>query len=91
MPKYNGMTATDATAAGNYKLHLSMEHRSLSFEKYKLHLSMEHRSLSFEKDHISQGVENAILHRWLKSDAPTRTYLHLIKCLKQSRLGALAD
>ena len=47
-----------------------------------------------EKDHISKGAENvtqAILQKWLTSDAPTRTYQHLIECLRQSELGALAE
>ena len=47
-----------------------------------------------EKDHIIKGAESvteAILQKWLKSDAPTRTYEHLIECLRQSELGALAE
>ena len=47
-----------------------------------------------EKDHISKGavsVTKEILKRWLTSDAPTRTYQHLIECLRQSELGALAE
>ena len=46
-----------------------------------------------EKDNISKGAEGvtqAILKKWLTSDAPTRTYQHLIECLRQSQLGALA-
>ena len=47
-----------------------------------------------EKDHIIRGaasVTQAILQKWLTSDAPTRTYQHLIECLRQSELGALAE
>ena len=47
-----------------------------------------------EKDHISKGAESVtkeILKKWLTSDAPTRTYQHLIECLRQSELGALAE
>ena len=47
-----------------------------------------------EKDHINKGAESvtqAILQKWLTSDAPTRTYQHLIECLRQSELGALAE
>ena len=47
-----------------------------------------------EKDHLSKGAESvtqAILQKWLTSDAPTCTYQHLIECLKQSELGALAE
>ena len=47
-----------------------------------------------EKDHIYKGAESvtqAILQKWLTSDAPTRTYQHLIECLRQSELGALAE
>ena len=47
-----------------------------------------------KKNHIQNGAESvteAILLKWLKSDAPTRTYQHLIECLRQSELGALAE
>ena len=47
-----------------------------------------------EKDNIirgAEGVTQAILQKWLTSDAPTRTYQHLIECLRQSELGALAE
>ena len=47
-----------------------------------------------EKDHLIRGAESvtqAILQKWLTSDAPTRTYQHLIECLRQSELGALAE
>ena len=46
------------------------------------------------KDHIHNGNESvtrAIIQKWLGSDAPTRTHQHLIECLKQSELGALAE
>ena len=36
-------------------------------------------------------VTRAILQKWVTSDAPTRTYQHLIDCLRQSELGALAE
>ena len=47
-----------------------------------------------EKDHVHKGAESitqSILRKWLTSGAPTRTYQHLIECLQQSELGALAD
>ena len=47
-----------------------------------------------KKNHIHDGAESvteAILQKWLTSDAPTRTYQHLIECLRQSELGALAE
>ena len=48
-----------------------------------------------KKNHIQDGaagsVTQAILQKWLTSDAPTRTYQHLIECLKDSDLGALAE
>ena len=47
-----------------------------------------------KRNHIHDGgaesVTQAILQKWLTSDAPTRTYKHLIECLRQSELGALA-
>ena len=48
-----------------------------------------------EKNNIHKGAESvtqSILIKWLTSGAaPTRTYQHLIDCLRQSELGALAD
>ena len=47
-----------------------------------------------EKDHIIRGAESvtqAILQKWLTSDALTRTYQYLIECLRQSELGGLAE
>ena len=47
-----------------------------------------------KKNHIHEGAESvtqAILQKWLTSDAPNRTYQHLIECLRQSELGALAE
>ena len=47
-----------------------------------------------KRDHIHDGAESvtqAILIKWLTSGAPNRTYHHLIECLRQSELGALAD
>ena len=40
----------------------------------------------------AEGVTQAIIKTWLKSGAaPTRTYQHLIECLRQSELGTLAE
>ena len=47
-----------------------------------------------ERHHIRDGADSvaeAILQKWLTSDAPSRTYQHLIECLRQSELGALAE
>ena len=48
-----------------------------------------------EKDYISKGTESitrAIIQKWLTNgDESTRTYQHLIECLKESELGALAE
>ena len=47
-----------------------------------------------EKDHIGNGAESVtkeILKKWLTSGATPRTYQHLIDCLRQSELGALAE
>ena len=44
------------------------------------------------KDKGAERVTQSILQKWLTSGAaPTRTYQHLIECLEQSELGALAD
>ena len=47
-----------------------------------------------KKNHISEGAEaitQSIIKKWLTSGAPTRTYQHLVECLGQSELGALAE
>ena len=46
-----------------------------------------------KRNHIHDGaksVTEAILQKWLSSDAPTLTYHHLIECLRQSELSALS-
>ena len=48
-----------------------------------------------KRDHINKGAKDiteAIIQKWLTSGAaPIRTYQHLIECLRQSELGALAE
>ena len=47
-----------------------------------------------ERDQINKGTEavtRTIVQKWLTSGAPTCTYQHLIACLRQSELGALAE
>ena len=47
-----------------------------------------------KKDHDgAESVTQAILQHWLvtSGDSSTRTYQHLIECLRDSELGALAD
>ena len=47
-----------------------------------------------ERDQINKGAEavtRTIIQKWLTSGAPTRTYQHLIECLRQSELGTLAE
>ena len=47
-----------------------------------------------KKNHKQDGAESVtqeIMKSWLTSDAPTRTYEHMIECLRMSKLGALAD
>ena len=78
------MKIIQTIAAGNYKM-------------FGMFLLQDKNGLAvdlIEKDHINKGAENvtqAILQKWLTSDAPTRTYQHLIECLRQSELGALAE
>ena len=74
----------ETIAAGNYK----------TFGMYLLRDDNGAMVDLVEKDHIIKGaasVTEAILQKWLTSDAPTRTYQHLIECLRQSELGALAE
>ena len=48
-----------------------------------------------KKNHTQDGAESvteAIIQKWLTNgDESTCTYQHLIECLRQSELGALAD
>ena len=49
-----------------------------------------------EKDQVNRGkgaesITHTIVQKWLTSGAPTRTYQHLIECLRQSKLGTLAE
>lgn len=47
-----------------------------------------------KKDLIHEGaagITQAIMQKWLISDKLPHTYEHLIQCLKQSELGALAE
>ena len=74
----------ETIAAGNYKM----------FGMYLLQDKNGTMVALLKKNHISDGAESvteAILQKWLTSDAPTRTYQHLIECLRQSELGALAE
>ena len=75
----------ETIAAGNYKM----------FGMYLLQDKNETMVDLIEKDHINKGgakiVTKEILKKWLTSDAPTRAYQHLIECLRQSELGALAE
>ena len=74
----------ETIAAGNYKM----------FGMYLLQDKNETMVDLLKKNHIHDGVESVtkeILKKWLTSDAPTRTYQHLIECLRQSELGALAE
>ena len=74
----------ETIAAGNYK-------------RFGMYLLRDDNGVIvdlIEKDRIIKGaasVTEAILQKWLTSDAPTRTYQHLIECLRQSELGALAE
>ena len=40
--------------------------------------------------HNDLDITEAIFQKWLTSEAPTRTYQHLIECLRMSKLVALA-
>ena len=74
----------ETIAASDYKM----------FGMYLLQDKNETMADLIEKDHINKGakiVTKEILKKWLTSDAPTRTYQHLIECLRQSELGALAE
>ena len=70
-----------------------------NYKKFGIHLLRDANGARvdlIEKNHISKGADRenvtlAILQKWLESDAPTRTYQHLIECLRQTGLRALAE
>ena len=68
-----------------------------NYKTFGIHLLQDANGAQVDlikKNQISNGDENvtrAILQKWLESDAPTRTYQHLIECLRKSGLGALAE
>ena len=74
----------ETIAAGNYK-------------KFGMYLLQDENGLAVDllkRNHIHDGAESvteAILQKWLTSDAPAHTHQHLIECLRQSELGALAE
>ena len=82
----NSLRVIETIAASNHK-------------KFGIHLLEDDNGTTvdlIEKNHniVSKGVEDvtmAILQKWLGSDAPTRTYGHLIECLRKSELRALAE
>ena len=74
----------ETVAAGNY----------MTFGMCLLQDQNGERVGLIERDQINRGAEavtRTVLQKWLTSGAPTRTYHHLIKCLEQSELGALAE
>ena len=74
----------ETITAGNYK----------KFGMYLLQDENGEEVDIIEKNHNSKSADSvteAILLKWLTGDAPTRTYQHLIECLRQSELGALAE
>ena len=74
----------ETIAAGNYK----------KFGMYLLRDDNGSIVDLLKRNHIHDGAESvteAIFQKWLTSNAPTRTYQHLIECLRQSELGALSE
>ena len=72
-------------AAGNYQV----------FGMYLLNDENMTKVKVIEKNHVHEGAEavtQAIMQKWLEVSEPSspHTYEHLIECLKQSGLGALA-
>ena len=79
------LRAIETIAAGNYK----------NFGMYLLQDKNGAMVDLIEKDLLrftgAATITQAIIKKWLTSDAPTRTYQHLIECLRLSDLGALAQ
>ena len=80
------LKVVETIAAGNYEL-------------FGMFLLRDENGVAvglLKKNHIHEGVDGitkALLKKWLTDPSPTApcTYQHLIKCLRQSHLGALAD
>ena len=94
MIKTNGQTdgkpveIIQRIAASNYQVHV--------FGMYLLNDENMTKVKVIKENHVHEGAEaitQAIMQKWLEVGEPTtpRTYEHLIECLKQSGLGALAE
>ena len=81
----NTLRIIERIAAGDY----------LTFGMYLLQDENGDQVELVNKNHRQDGTESvtqAIIKKWLTSGAaPTCTYQHLIECLRQSELGALAE
>ena len=70
---------------------------SSDYKKFGMFLLQDENGAAVDilkKNHISEGAEavtQSIIKKWLTSEAPTHSYQHLIECLRQSELGALAE
>ena len=81
----DGLNVIQKIAAGDYTTFGMFLLRDLNGEKVDL-LKKKYHS----QGQVAEGITKAILAKWLKH-GPTRTYQHLIKCIRDSELGALAD
>ena len=83
-PDGNPLRIIPRIAAGDYKM----------FGMCLLHDENGEEVDLLKKTHAHdgpQGITDAIIQKWLRNGAPTRTYQHLIECLRESELGALAE
>ena len=77
----NSLGIIEKIAAGNY-------------ERFGIHLLHDVNGtrvkLLMRNNNDPENVTWKILQQWLENDAAPRTYQHLMKCLKKSRLSALS-
>ena len=84
MKRADGMNVIEIIAACDYKtfgMYLLKDDNGLAVDLLK-------------KNHIHDGAESVteeIFKKWLTSSDATRTYQHLIECLRKSKLGASAE
>ena len=79
----DGLNVVQKIAAGDYT----------TFGMHLLHDENGGKVELIKRDHrhdSTEGITDAILRKWL-TDGPSRTYEHLIACLRKCKLGALAD
>ena len=97
-PSIDVMKLMDMKGADGKNLKIIPRIAAGDYSTFGMYLLQDENGCEVEvirKDHRQDGVESvvqAILIKWLtRGAAPTRTYQHLIECLRKSKLVALAE